>query len=150
MKHEVAVAGPWRPVAYIAVDDPTCRAGATAALERLGWTVIERPSGFHILSAITDVVEQQALGSRPGLIIVDEISRGCSGATLARGLCELGCSIPIVLVRDPWSPLAHAYGTTVHVVERAQAPTAIADLVRPWSPISFLQPNPSSRARATA
>lgn len=150
MRTDVATAAPWRPVVYIAIEDAPCRERVTDTLQRLGWCVIEQPSGFHVLSAIADVIEQRRSASRPGLIVVDEVSRGCSGATLARGLDELGCAIPIVLVRDPWLSVARKpYGTGVHVVDRDHAPNAIAAIVEPWSPISLMQPI-WSHERATA
>lgn len=150
MRHEVAAAGAWRPVAYIAVDDLACRACVKDTLQGLGWTVIEQPSAFHILSALADAIEKDASLVHVGTIVVDEHSRGCSGTTLARGLRELGCTIPIVIVRDPRVPRQRRpYGTAVHVVEHDRAPAAIAELVRPWSPIALTQPTPA-RARAMA
>ncbi|HUQ03208.1 MAG TPA: response regulator [Kofleriaceae bacterium] len=131
MRREVGKAAPWRPVVYVSVDDVVRRKGVVDALQRLGWTVIEQASGFHILSALADVIEKDGANGRVGMIVVDEISRGCSGTTLARGLRDLGCSIPVVLVRP---------GTTLD---------EIADQARPLSPISILQPAPM-RARASA
>lgn len=150
MRNEVTAAGAWRPVAYIAVEDLACRACVTDTLQRFGWQVIQQPSAFHILSALADAIEKDASLVHVGTIVVDEHSRGCSGTTLARGLRELGCTIPIVLVRDPRSPhQRRAHGTAVHVVDRDRAPATIAELVRPWSPISLTQPTPA-RTRAMA
>jgi hypothetical protein len=149
MRREVTTAAPWRPVAYIAVDDATCRARIAETLQRLGWNPIEQPSGFHVLRAIADVIERDGGYVPPGLIIVDEISRGCSGSTLAKGLRELGCAIPIVLVRQPRGGPPPPYGPEIHVVDHAHAPATIAALVRPWSPIAFTHPSPS-RERAMA
>jgi hypothetical protein len=151
MKPEVATAAPWRPTAYVSVGDDACRARVVDTLQRLGWITTEHASGFHILSALADDIDEGGgVKARVELIVVDEVSHGCSGATLARGLRDLGCSVPIVLVRGPWSASTRgSYGRSVHVVDRAQAHTTIADLVRPWSPISLLQPSPA-RARALA
>jgi CheY-like chemotaxis protein len=141
----------WRPIAYVAVDDATCRARVTDTLQRLGWTVIEQPSGFHVLAAIADVVERAGEAAQPGLLVVDEISRGCSGATLARGLRDLGRMIPVVLVRHPWAPHARStYGVGIHVVDSALAASTVAELVRPWSPVSLMQSPSTQHARATA
>jgi CheY-like chemotaxis protein len=151
MRQQLAMATPWRPVAFVAVDDSTVRARIVDNLQRLGWTVTEHASGFHILRALADVIETGAADPWVDMIVVDEISRGCSGSTLARGLRDLGCVVPLVLVRGPWSSRPRcAYGVGVHVVDRSDAPAAIAELVRPWSPISIVQPHPPSRARATA
>lgn len=150
MRPEVATAAPWRPTAYVSVGDDACRARIVDTLQRLGWTTIEQASGFHILSALADDIEKGGAKARVELIVVDEISHGCSGATLARGLRDLGCSVPVVLVRGAWSgSVGGSYGRSVHVVDRAQAHATIAELVRPWSPISLLQPSPA-RARALA
>ena len=151
MMHDVATAARWRPVAYVSVDDDACRARLAESLQRLGWTVDERPSGFQVLSAIADLVEHPGGAASVGLIVVDEISRGCSGATLACGLRDLGRSIPIVLIRHPWAAQArNPYGPGIHVVDPAQAAATVAELVRPWSPVSPSQPVSSTRARATA
>jgi hypothetical protein len=151
MRHELATAAPWRPVAYVSVDDDTSRARIVDDLQRLGWTVSEQPSGFHVLSALADVIDTGGTDPRVGLIVVDEISRGCSGSTLARGLRDLGSTIPLVLVRGPWSSRSpSSYGVGVHVVDRAHAPSTVVELVRPWSPISVMPPHPPARSRATA
>ncbi len=131
MRRDVTTAAPWRPVVYVSVDDLARRKGIVDALQRLGWMVIEQASGFHILSALADVIEKDGANARVGMIVVDEISRGCSGMTLARGLRDLGRSVPVVLVRP---------STTID---------EIAEQARPWSPVSILQPAPA-RARATA
>lgn len=149
MKREVTTAAPWRPVVYIAVDDPACRDRIADTLRRLGWTPIEQPSGFHLLRAIADVIERDDGSVPPGLIVVDEISRGCSGSTLAAGLRELGRAIPIVLVRAPRPGPRPPEQRGIHVVDHEHAADAISALVRPWSPIAFTQPRPSS-IRATA
>jgi hypothetical protein len=149
MLHDMATAAPWRPVVYLAIEDATCRDRVADTLQRLGWCVIEQPTGFHVLSALADVIEHRR-APRPGLLVVDEFARGCSGATLAHGLVELGCSIPTVLVRDPWIPASRRpYGVSVHVVDREHAASAIAAIVQPWSPVSLMQPI-WSRERATA
>jgi hypothetical protein len=150
MSNEVTTAAPWRPVVYMSVDDAATRARIADTLQRLGWTVIEQASGFHILGALADVIEAEGVNARAAMIVVDEVSRGCSGATLACGLRDLGCSIPVVLIRSPWSAQAsRAYGTGVYVVDHAQAASVLAELVRPWSPISLSQLVPA-RERATA
>jgi CheY-like chemotaxis protein len=148
MTRDVTTAAPWRPVVYIAVDDPACRDRITETLRRLGWNPIEQPSGFHVLRAIADAVDRDD-SIPPGLIVVDEVSRGCSGRTLAEGLRELGCGVPIVLVRAPRPGPRPRYRHGVYVVDHAHAPDAITALVRPWSPIAFTQPAPL-RIRAMA
>lgn len=146
----MATSAPWRPAAYIAVEDHACRARIADTLQRLGWLPIEQPSGFHILCELSDAIEQDASVTHVGMIVVDEISRGCSGATLAKGLRDLGCSIPIVLVRNAWSMRPRgSYGTAVHVVDRALAASTIGELVRPWSPSTLAESTPS-RMRAMA
>jgi hypothetical protein len=92
------------PVAYVVVDDAACRARLVDALRRRGWCVIEKPTGFHLLQAIADVIEGHG-AELPGLLVVDAFARGCSGLSIAAGLHELGVQIPLVLVGRAGEPL---------------------------------------------
>src|SRR4029079_6051801 len=95
----------WRPVAYISVQDDAARARITSALDRMGWAVITQPTGFHLIRAISGVIDGHGDGHggwlRPELIVIDSWSRGCAGTTIAAGLRDLGIAIPIVLVAAP-------------------------------------------------
>jgi hypothetical protein len=49
----------------VAVRDRDCRSHITKALRRLGWTVIEHASGFHVVRALSEVIIGNAIGPRP-------------------------------------------------------------------------------------
>lgn len=94
----------WRPVAYVAVVDVERRRSISKVLGRDGWLVIDLPSGYHLVEDIADVLlGEQALLRPPDLVVVDVASPGCSGITIARGLRDLGWSVPIVLLGAPES-----------------------------------------------
>ena len=61
----------------VAVRDRDCRSHITKALRRLGWTVVDHASGFHVVQAMSEVILGNAIGSSPDLIVVDAISAGC-------------------------------------------------------------------------
>lgn len=97
-----------RPVVYITVRHPVVRAQLREVLARQGWSVIEQPTGFHLIQAIADVIEGHQPWRAPALIVVDKVSPGCTGTTIASGLRELGVAIPVVLVDDPAAALIEA------------------------------------------
>jgi DNA-binding response OmpR family regulator len=137
------------PIAYLTVHDGACRSRIADALHRQGWTVIEKPTGFHLVEAIAEVIEGGPMSARPGLIVVDAASRGCSGASIATGLRDLGERFPIVLVTRPGDRAAVSDMHDVHVADTASAPARIAALARPLSPLGLLeQPRLQPRAMA--
>ncbi len=88
---------------YVAVSDAATRARIVEDLRREGWTVIERPTGFHVLSDIADLIDGtdgSAARERRVKVVVDAYARGCTGKSLAAGLRELGVPIPVELVED--------------------------------------------------
>lgn len=97
----------WRPVAYVAVLDGAQRRRISEALRGDGWFVIDLPSGYHLVEDIADVLlGEHAYLRPPDLVVVDAASPGCSGITIARGMRDLGWSVPIVLLRsrEPCDP----------------------------------------------
>lgn len=106
-----------RPVVYITVRDPVCRTQVADALHGQGWTVIEQPTGFHLIQAIADVIEGHEPWRTPGLIVVDAIAPGCAGTTIAEGLRELGVAIPTVVVRDPAAAVEEALRAAAFVTQ---------------------------------
>jgi hypothetical protein len=46
----------------VAVRDHDCRSHITKSLRRLGWTVIEYASGFHVVQALSEVIIGNAIG----------------------------------------------------------------------------------------
>jgi hypothetical protein len=82
---------------YVAVSDAAKRAKIVADLGSEGWTVVERPTGFHVLGDIADIIEG-VTSERPVKLVVDAYARGCTGKSLKAGLRELGVGIPVELV----------------------------------------------------
>ena len=105
----------------VAIRDHDCRSHITKTLRRLDWTVIEHASGFHVVQALSEVIMGNAIGPRPDLIVVDAISAGCSGVTIAAGFRDLGLAIPIMLIAPAEAAEADAYAHSVILVEPATA-----------------------------
>jgi CheY-like chemotaxis protein len=88
----------WRPVAYVALRDESLRRQLSDALGGEGWMVITAPTGYHLVESMADVLLGRHTWHKPGLVVVDAVSPGCSGMTIARGLRDLGWSVPVVLI----------------------------------------------------
>lgn len=122
----------WRPIAYVALQDTVTRTRISSVLERAGWIVLTQPTGFHLLAAISDVIEDRAW-LRPAMIVIDSCSRGCAGTTIAAGLRDLGIAIPIVLVAAPDETLPITSDDMVRITASATAETVVDELARrPW------------------
>lgn len=89
-----------RPVAYVCIKDPSARARIIGVLERHNYVVIPQPTGFHLISSIADVIEGRESWREPTLIVVDALSPGCAGTTIADGLRDFGIRIPIEVVQS--------------------------------------------------
>src|ERR1051325_10460932 len=111
-------------VAYVTMQDSTARAQIVSVLERSGWAVIAQPTGFHLIQAISGVIEGKQTLPQPSLIVIDRRSRGCAGVTIAAGLRDLGITIPIVLVAAPGDALPVSSDDTLRIVDAASAPRA--------------------------
>lgn len=118
----------WRPVAYITVQDDSARARIISALDRMGWAVITEPTGFHLIRAISGVIDGHRGWLRPELIVIDAWSRGCAGTTIAAGLRDLGIAIPIVLVAAPGETLPVSSDATLRIVDTASVERAVTEL----------------------
>lgn len=118
----------WRPVAYITVQDDSARARITSALDRMGWAVITQPTGFHLIRAISGVIDGHRGWLRPELIVIDAWSRGCAGTTIAAGLRDLGIAIPIVLVAAPGETLPVSSDARLRIVDTASVERAVIEL----------------------
>lgn len=133
---------PREPIAYVAVADPALRAQIAGVFRSAGWQMIVEPTGFHLLDAITELIEdERAWRLRPSMIVMDAHSRGCSGVSIARGLRDLGITIPIVLLATPDTALPISADATLRVVDREAAVGTVRDLAR-------ARPAPRSRAPA--
>jgi hypothetical protein len=128
MTNEIVPEERWRPVAYVAMQDQVARAETISTLERSGWAVIPEPTGFHLLQAIAGVIEGHQTWRRPGMIVIDARSRGCSGVTIAAGLRDLGITIPIVLVAAPGETLPVSPDDTLWIVDSVSAQATITEV----------------------
>jgi DNA-binding response OmpR family regulator len=89
-----------RPVCYLAIRNDQTRTAVEAQLARRGFEVIETPSGFHLLEALSGSI----LGDAPrpvDLVVVEERLPGCRGSSIAEGLRALGMNIPVAVVDAP-------------------------------------------------
>ena len=120
----------FRPVAYVTMLDRGACAEIVDVLERAGWCVILQPTGFHLIQAISGVIDGEQTWLRPSLIVIDARSRGCAGTTIAAGLRDLGITIPIVLVAAPGDALAVSQDATLRIADRASAASIVAELAR--------------------
>lgn len=91
------------PVVYVVVADSSRRERIATELAPQGWTVIEQPTGCHMLAALADVLEGTT-DERPAKIIIDKHARGCTGTSIAAGLAALGLHIPVELVDGTSAP----------------------------------------------
>lgn len=118
----------WRPIALVAMRDHAARQRITNVLEQSGWTALDKPTGFHLVEAISGVIDGHPSWLRPSLIVVDAWSPGCAGTTIAAGLRELGITIPIVLIAAPGTPLPVSPDRTLRIVDAASAEAAVLEL----------------------
>lgn len=144
--HVGARADQVHPIAYVTMQDSAARARIMNVLERAGWAVVSTPTGFHLIEAISELIDGDRPWLRPGLIIVDARSRGCSGLTIATGLRDLGIGIPIVLVAAPGEALPVPRDATVGVVDAASAAAMVEALIGKRTPAVRLRD--ASRAAA--
>jgi CheY-like chemotaxis protein len=119
---------PWRPIAYITLQDASVRARIARVLERAGWAVTALPTGFHLIQAIAGLIEGQLPCLQPGLVVIDVRSRGCAGSAIAAGLRDLGITIPIVLVAAPGEELPVLADDMLRVIDAARAEQAVTEL----------------------
>lgn len=133
------------PVVYITVRNPVYRSQITERLRRLGWTVIEQPTGFHLIQALADLIEGHPW-RKPELVIADAVSPGCSGLSIAEGLQDLGLEIPVVLLRERGQPVLPRAG--IQVVDAEHAAATIEELARPHSPLHVVAAREPPRASA--
>jgi CheY-like chemotaxis protein len=128
MTNEIVPDERWRPVAYVTMQDAAARTEIVSVLERCGWVVVMPPTGFHLIQAISDVIEGLQAWLRPSMIVIDARSRGCSGVTIAAGLRDLGITIPIVLVAAPGEALPVSPDQRLRIVGAAAAKSTVTEL----------------------
>jgi FixJ family two-component response regulator len=111
----------WHPIAHVTVEDAACRAAVIDMLHRHGWSVVEQPTGLHLIHAISGIILGDQPWLRPGLIVADAAARGCSGLSIARGLRDLGWRIPVVVVARAADELAAMRDGPLTIVARSNA-----------------------------
>ena len=121
----------WRPIAHVTVEDAACRAAIVDTLERRGWSVVEQPTGLHLIHAISGIILGDQPWLRPGLIVADAAARGCSGLSIARGLRDLGSRIPVVVVARGADELAAMRDGPLTIVAPENAVRTVALLAGP-------------------
>jgi CheY-like chemotaxis protein len=137
----------WHPIAHIAVEDPARRAAITDTLRRRGWSVVEQPTGLHLIHAISGLILGDQPWLRPGLIVADAAARGCSGLSIARGLRDLGSRIPVVVIARTADELAAMCDGPLTIVAPEDAVATVERLARPRGGLCG---DPSSPHSATA
>jgi hypothetical protein len=121
---------------YAAIRDEALRAELTRSLAQLGWHVVARPTGFHLVQELADVILDPARVPRPpiGLLVVDEPSPGCRGSSIARGLRELGIEAPVTVIAPPEVAPAEAPDERIYVVEPELAAVTVPVIARHHQP----------------
>ena len=137
----------WHPIAHIAVADPACRAAIIDTLNRRGWSIVEQPTGLHLIHALSGLILGDQPWLRPGLIVADAAARGCSGLSIARGLRDLGSRIPVVVVARAADELAAMHEGPLTIVAPENAARTVELLARPRG---GRRGNPPSQHSATA
>jgi len=131
----------WRPIAHVTVEDSACRTAIIDALRRRGWSVVEEPTGLHLIHAISGIILGDQPWLRPGLIVADAAARGCSGLSIARGLRDLGSRIPVVVVARAADELAAMRDGPLTIVAHENAVKTV-ELLAPY--IGGATSNPQS------
>jgi len=134
-------------IAHVAVEDAGCRTAIIDTLHRRGWSVVEQPTGLHLIHAISGLILGDQPGQPPGLIVADAAARGCSGLSIARGLRDLGSQIPVVVVARAADELAATRDGPLTIVAPEHAVRTVERLIRPRG---GRRGNPSSQQSANA
>lgn len=89
----------WRPLAHVALRDDQLRRKVVEGLRAQGWAVVDAESGHHLLLNLSGFLMDLEPWWPPKLVVVDVISPGCLGTTIAEGLRDLGLPVTTVLVQ---------------------------------------------------
>ena len=129
----------WRPVAHVAIANHRDAREISAALQRQGYLVFEHADGVALVGALADHIEQRQ-GRPPDLIVADVRTHGCSGATIARGLHELGVPTPVILIAGATDAVPAR--DQLWTVDPAEAKGLVPQLARRWAPVRMLDARP--------
>jgi DNA-binding response OmpR family regulator len=133
MKVYIAANGAWRPTCHAVIRDNATAAQVLDTLRKHGWAVVQHASGYHLVEAISDAILGQRPWDQVGMVIVDDASPGCLGATIARGLREVGATCPLVVIasgRDPDAIAVEDPDRAIYVLDPIVAPAGIARIAR--------------------
>lgn len=120
------------PTCYTVIRDATTRRKISDSLAALGWSVVQPPTALDLLHELSGCI----LGDRPprpvDLVVVEEAAPGCRGSTIARGLRELGISVPVALIATAPPPVIPPEDPEqrVFVLEPEVAPWGVAAIAR--------------------
>ena len=120
----------WHPIAHVTIEDAGCRAAIIDTLHRRGWSVVEQPTGLHLIHAISGLILGDQPWLRPGMIVADAAARGCSGLSIARGLRELDARIPVVVVARATDELSAMRDGRLTIVAPSNAVKTVEQLAR--------------------
>ena len=120
----------WRPIAHVAIEDATCRVAIVDTLHQRGWSVVEHPTGLHLIRAISGLILGDQPWLRPGMIVADAAARGCSGLSIASGLRDLGSRIPVVVVARAADELTSMRDGPLTIVKPEDATRTVELLAR--------------------
>ncbi len=123
----------WQPTCHVVVRENATATDIVQNLKQQGWRVVRHPTGYHLIEALADAI----LGERPWnqvrMIVVDDASSGCRGASIVRGLREAGAQVPVVIVASGRDPEVHQVedpSSGVHVLDPLAAPAGVARIAR--------------------
>jgi hypothetical protein len=125
--------GDLSPTCYAAVRDASLRAALRESLEPLGWRVIHRDTGFHLVGELADVILEGAPPRRPTLLVLDEPAAGCRASSIAEGLDALGIPLPVAVVASD-DGAERAPAPQLYVIEPKQAAARIRELASSVAP----------------
>jgi hypothetical protein len=123
----------WRPVCYLSLSDRRLQREVVDTLHDQGWAVVTCDSGFHLIQAIAGVILGDHPWLRIGLVVVDDATPGCRGASIVMGLRDLGLRMPVALVARPSDPAVTRLDDPedrVYVLDPALAVVGIGALAR--------------------
>lgn len=122
----------WRPLAHVAVRDEDLRRRIGDALRGEGWAVVDAPSGYHLLQRLAGLLLAEQPWRKPHLVVVEAVSPGCSGITIAQGLRELGWSTPVVLLvpRAQQGGAAATSESSIRVTDEDAAVQTVLEVAR--------------------
>lgn len=121
----------WRPLAHVAIRDDKTRFEIAAALRAEGWAVVDSKTGYHLLQSLSGPLFDEERWCRPRLVVVEAVSPGCSGYTIAFGLRDIDWSVATVVITDDRVPPPVDDDIDgIYLVDRTYAPQTVLEVAR--------------------